>query len=653
MYDFKPFGKAINEQYNSIAKNELFRVGNSDEAWQVYLASFPEGSNPIHKVRTHHDCSCCRNFVKNLGTLVSIKNGEVQSVWDVSNQKYPYDVVAQRMADWVKNQVINGVFRTKENSYGAERTRQLVDESVITWNHFHGSVTARHHSNNSATVCGEYQSAVHVFQRGLDEILPSAIDTVLDLINQNSIYRGKEFEKSIIDFKKLQELYRKTNQRLFFVWEHAYDSAARIKNTVIGSLLMDLSEGVDLERAVHAFEAKVAPVNYKRPKSLITPRMIQDAVKTLQDENLESALERRFAKISDVSVNNVIFVDNAVRNQMKDGILELLMTTVHEKKPNTDKAIDITIDDFVTQILPVAGSIDVYVENSMTGNFVSITAPVHDNVSPLFKWDNNFAWSYDGNITDSIKERVKNAGGDIDAKFRVSLAWYNTDDLDIHARDPRGNHIYYANRMGVLDVDMNVSTLVRNAVENLSWKYVQDGTYTISVNNFRRRESIDQGFTLEVEFDSKVYSYSLEKNPKSEVVFLEIIFKNGKLEKITPRNNIKGNALSQEKWGVKTESFVKVNTIMLSPNYWDDNNVGNKHWFFILDGCKNTDSVRGIYNEFLNSKLEKHRKVFEILGDKTKCPPADDQLSGIGFSHTKNESLVVKTRNNQLYRIKF
>ena len=91
---------------------------------------------------------------------------------------------------------------------------------------------------------------------------------------------------------------------------------------------------------------------------------------------------------------------------------------------------------------------------------------------------------------------------------------------------------------------------------------------------------------------------------------------------------------------------------MLSPNYWDGQTIGNKHYFFMLDGCSNPDAVRGFYNEFLSEELRPHRKVFEALSSSMKCTPAKEQLSGLGFSSTIRNELFVKV-DNRPYKILF
>jgi hypothetical protein len=93
---------------------------------------------------------------------------------------------------------------------------------------------------------------------------------------------------------------------------------------------------------------------------------------------------------------------------------------------------------------------------------------------------------------------------------------------------------------------------------------------------------------------------------------------------------------------LQTANFQEVSLVMSSPNYWDDNSTGNRHWFFMLKDCINSEGTRGFYNEFLDSKLLKHRKVFEILASKTKVQPSDNQLSGLGFSSTQRNSFLCR-----------
>lgn len=107
---------------------------------------------------------------------------------------------------------------------------------------------------------------------------------------------------------------------------------------------------------------------------------------------------------------------------------------------------------------------------------MTLTAPSNKDAKNLFKWPNNFAWTYNGDLADSsIKDKVQAAGGKVNGYLRCSLAWYNGDDLDIHIIQPRDNEIYYSHRTGasggVLDVDMNAGGIhSRKPVENVIWE---------------------------------------------------------------------------------------------------------------------------------------------------------------------------------------
>lgn len=666
LMNFKPFMAAVAAQFARMSKHELYRVALSgDQIWAGYLSFFPPGTNPIFKTKTEHDGSYDRHFVRDVGNVVAVlPDGSLSSIWDAPNLEYPYAEICAKLSENVKTAPINGLFRTSESRIGHEaNTVQRADGSTHRFDHFMVSIADRHRVTGLTvdTALGAAKSRCDVFQRGLKEITPAALATVIDLMEQKVLYRGEEFEAAVRAFREMQRAYigpmltdHQANQ---FIWTNYNTPAAGLRNTVIGTLLTDLSEGVEVERALRAFEQKVAPTNYKRPTAAITPKMIAAAMTTLQELGLEKSVERRLATIHDISVNNVLWVDNSVRPQMKDGLADLLMKEVKTTPKNINKhAVEIPIDNFMQEVLPQAESLEVFFASQFQGNLMSLTAPVHADAPPLFKWDNNFGWSYNGNITDSIKEKVKAAGGNTNAVLRVSLAWFNYDDLDIHAECPDG-YIYFANRQGILDVDMNVfANHSRTPVENLSWSRPKDGVYKIRVHQFNRRETANVGFTIELENAGRVTQYSYPKAVGGYTPVIDFTVKDQKVTDIKVHPDITGQGIQQHKWGVTTEQFVKVRTVLNSPNHWDGHQTGNKHIFFILDRCLNDEPARGIYNEFLRPELEPHRKVFEILGNKTKCEVTSEQLSGLGFSSTKRESVLIRvstSTSTKLYAVNF
>lgn len=682
--NFPAFAKLVATRFQELAKSNPFVVAHDvDVLYVQYLAAFPAGTDPIFKKKTEHDCSCCKQFIRRAGNVVAVDDhGKVRTVWDLAAERAPepYATVAEKLREAVLSAPISDLFRVseKEINFGAPVTRSFDKDTqaALTWEHFYtGEIPRNLRVESPDQVRGDYRTTVQVFERGLAELLPSAVETVISLVEANSLYRGQEHLHALKDFQKAQRAYRLAGdakaQRLF-AWTNAHGPAARFRNTVIGTLVQDLSEGVDVERAVQSFETKVAPTNYKRTTAVITPGMVKKAMETIESLGLESALERRFAVIGDISVNDVKWVDGASKPLMKGGIGDVLMqhaTAANPKSAEDDekRAEPIALDDFVARILPETTSMELLFKGEHLGNLMSLTAPVHPEPKQLFRWTNDFAWSYGGNVADSIKERVKKAGGKVDgAVLRVSLSWFNYDDLDLHVYEPSGrgvsiyDHIYYGSKRGwtggVLDVDMNAGRgVTREAVENIVWDTkMPSGAYKVVVNNFCFREASDVGFVVEVENCGKLSHFSFNKavRNKQNIHVATLHVKEGVVERVEIGDPaITAANISQEKWGLKTEQYVKVRAVTLSPNYWGENAVGNKHTFFVLDGAKNDEATRGFYNEFLHPRLEPHRKVFEVIGDKTKCQPTDGQLSGLGFSSTKKESFIVKVQQGKRQRI--
>ena len=665
---FEPFKQLFQANFTQVIANQthLFQVNvDKDLLWDTYLNNFPE------ELRPQFNCNCCRQFIKNYGNLVAIKNNTLFSLWNFNAGDEVYQTVVDNLDHLVINATVKDVFVTTFAKLGTDSNIQrLEDNSTVRWHHFYyelPKVLVYKGSFTEATVQNEYRSQKEVFKRSLTEITVDAVETVLELISQNSLYRGAEFTGVLQAFLKCQKEYVNLadNQKDNYCWVNSIKlagSVAKIKNTSIGTLLVDISNGEDLDVAVTTFERIMAPTNYKRPTAIISKRMVEEAEKKITELGLSDSLARRFATANDLTVNNILWKAGNVKTKSDTSLAASLFNELKEdvvvNPKQFSKLESITIADFIEKIVPKANSIELLLENKHEGNLVSLIAPENLDAPSMFKWDNGFGWSYNKGLADSMKERVKAAGGKVDGVLRFSIQWNdngdNNIDFDAHAREPNGTHIYFSSYKGPgnftpssgnLDVDI-ISPSGKVAVENICWSNfnrMQEGEYIFLVNNYSNSTS-NGGFSAEIEYEGEIYSFSYPHNLRGNenVIVAEIEFSKSTGIKFTKSLDSTSAVSSKQLWNINTNKFHKVNMLMYSPNYWENQiGIGNQHYLFMLDNCK-VDEARGFFNEFLKQELLPERKVFEALANKMKVAPSDEQLSGVGFSSTQKAEFIVK-----------
>lgn len=264
-------------------------------------------------------------------------------------------------------------------------------------------------------------------------------------------------------------------------------------------------------------------------------------------------------------------------------------------------------------------------------------------------------------MTDSIKERVKKAGGKVDGDIRVSVSWANGDDLDLSVTHGLQS-VYFGEKRGfgcTLDVDMNAGFNMNTVdpVENIVWSKAKDfplGEVKIVLHNFAKRSTSNVEYTVEVEILGQIYTYhSVEGLAYKKRITVGSIVRTETGFSVKSDLLVQGSA-SFEKWGLNTGEWVGVDMVMKSPNHWGGEKVGNEHTFFMLKDCKNPNSVRGFYNEFLRTDMNEHRKVFELLASNMKAEYSEDQLSGVGFSSTNKEEVTLRLKGaiNRIIKVK-
>lgn len=483
--EFVKFKRAVHAQFNQLAAGAdmLFLTNvDKDALWDCYLNSFPE------EERQSHNCNNCKHYIRHYGRVVAIKDNKVVTMWENLQLDEPYATVARNLDALVKSKPVVDVFITRDYELGIDRNNAYIDSlqgpKVITWNHLYYHMPNQlvyTGTESVSAVMGTLRTTKEVFKRALEELTVDSIETVLDLIGQNALYRGEQFKNDLSVFLGHKRHYDSLPDEEKDNWCWANFNrvgCARIRNT-----------------------------------SIVTKRMIEEAQKKVQELGLMDSLPRRHAALEDITVNNVIFANRDAKKVMAE----------------------ISIDDFIANVVPT--NIEVLMESRLSNNLVTLTAPVNKDAKNLFKWPNNFAWTYNGGVRQFVYDKP------VKHKENVMVA-----------------EITYSKSKGIQ---------IRELIPSTSHS-----------------------------------SVSL--------------------------------------WNIDTNKFHKVNVMMLSPNYWDEQGIGNKHYFFMLDDCKNPEPVRGFFNEYLNSELTPHRKVFEVLADKMKTPYQEHQLSGLGFSSTMRNSVIVK-----------
>lgn len=633
---------------------------DKEEMWDLYLNSFPEGENEIYETRRSMDCNCCKSFIRNFGAAIVVNLDEsITSIWDFELDGW--NEVLKTMSDYVKSKEIKGAIKPDSSpnwevsGIGTRITHASKNDKIVAFNHFRLEAVEDVRNRRVRAFGRDIHSVdyfAQVLRRSFNEITDEALDTTIELINSKSIYRGSEFLDIVEIFKDRKDMDKS-------VWalmcnDEVTAVVCRIRNTAIGTLLVNLSSGdFTVEECVAKFEHVVAPHNYKRPKPVFTKAQLERAKKALEDDGLINSIERKHATLEDVDVENVHYIN---RDALKVDIFSKMADKTKAVRGDYKNMVVISPEE-LREKASKAKVVELLVENQFRNNFCAITRQVNRDAKPLFKWDNGFGLSYNGDLADSsIRENVALKGGNVNGEVRFSIQWNengdNNSDLDAHCRKLDGDHLYYGDKHalgGKLDVDIQYPD-GDVAVENIFWptaKHIRDGEYLFYVHNYSSSSNNKSGFKAEIEVLGTVYSFERSERLKGEekVKVAKMLVKDGNIT-IKPIMDSTSDVTQKEIWNVTTNSFQRINAIIDSPNFWGKNNTGNRHTVFVIDKCKTSEPIRGMFNEFIKDEiLVNHKRVLEAMGGMTKIEPEDKQLAGIGFSESRDMDLVVRIDN--------
>jgi len=173
MSSFISLKTAVQKQFSTMKGQQLFKTDVSkDELQHKYLTSFAAGTNEIFRERSEHDCNCCNQFIRSCGSVVTIVNNELVSIWDVQVGGI-YQVVVDALASLVKSRHIVGTFVHESKTIGTDNNTELLEDGgSILWEHFYLKIPQKFvvAANEQGSYLGNINSDLQVFRRGMEEI---------------------------------------------------------------------------------------------------------------------------------------------------------------------------------------------------------------------------------------------------------------------------------------------------------------------------------------------------------------------------------------------------------------------------------------------------------------------------------------------------
>ncbi|MED1665705.1 hypothetical protein [Brevibacillus laterosporus] len=133
--EFKKFKMLLQDNFKQITKDitKLFEVElDKDKLWELYLDSFPAGTNEVFKERREYDCSCCRQFVKNFGNVVVIKDNKIKTIWDFETKDSTFQPVIDALSNFVKSKAVYDVYVSKIKKIGTDKNFEISEDKQTT-----------------------------------------------------------------------------------------------------------------------------------------------------------------------------------------------------------------------------------------------------------------------------------------------------------------------------------------------------------------------------------------------------------------------------------------------------------------------------------------------------------------------------------------
>lgn len=388
--DFKSFNNKLVSVFDKATKNRnvfLTKGSDPDDLWNVYLDSFL-----TEELRQEHNCNCCKNFIRNYGSMVTLdsKGKATSPLWDTGTDFGEWNDVVKVLSKQVKKQKVSGIMYTKENVLGESFSGGWSHFSVATPNNSKVSGHKTHSQLQS-----EKKEEYRMVSRSIIKYSLASVEQAISILTPDTLNQSDKFLGVVQWWNTLYNGIVEGSNRNNVIWNFVAESPSgfcHINGTVVGSLLDNIIAGKSFDEIKRIHNSMVDPLKYQRAQSAPTLGNINQAEKIIEQLGIEKSLYRRVASVAEI---DKLWVKPDVKTSQESSgsVFGHLKKDIKGSKEINPIEVDggkVTLEKFMNKIVGSADKVEAYIRTSEY--FVSFVAPVHDDAPSIMKWDNNFSW---------------------------------------------------------------------------------------------------------------------------------------------------------------------------------------------------------------------------------------------------------------------
>jgi hypothetical protein len=358
----------------------------------VYLAAIGETE------RQQYTCSCCRHFLRDYGSLVTIDaDGKTHAaLFDAENfpQDNYYFPAVERLQEVVESGRVLGVHKTSQVEWGTPFSGGFQHFSVVPPSALlHVPTYKMDARQKQAQLREDYNRMAEAFE---EPYLSVANLTKLQKVLEGDVLAGDEKIAGVAGWliKTATERANAQNKRVKdnLLWRaiaSALPGYTHPNTTTVGTVLDDIAAGKSFEVIKKNFEFKTRADRYRRPVAAATVNQIEEAQKLVEESGFTPSLRRRVATIDDIQDRAYVWrklLKPTLEEPKQARVFDHLIKKAAPEPELRLPASSMSWNKFSAEILPEVTDIEIYIDD-MKQFFSGFMTAADPEAPPIIAYD--------------------------------------------------------------------------------------------------------------------------------------------------------------------------------------------------------------------------------------------------------------------------